>query len=272
MIPDWLVAVFVVAFGLVFGSFGNVVVWRLPRGESLSYPPSTCPCCGHRIAWWDNVPVISWLILSGKCRACGGPISVRYPLVELASGGLWLVAWLQFGLSWRLPFAIGFYYLLLLLAAIDLDTSRLPNPLVILLAGVGIVGCVVAQFTGEAMAPLLGGNLVYGSAILTALTGAVVSALPALAIAEAYAKARGTQGLGMGDVKLLAAIGLFLGLYGVLVLFFGSMLGAVVGIAQASGERDAMRKQRPFGPFLALAAVAITLFGEQLWTWYAGIL
>ncbi len=263
-----LVVAAVFAFGLVFGSFANVVIWRFPRGESLSHPGSHCPACGAAVRWYDNVPVVSWLVLRGRCRDCASAISVRYPIVELASGGLWLLAFALFGLTGRGAFAVLFFYLLLILAAIDLDTYRLPNALVALLGAVGAAGAATAAVTGVPLVPLVGN----GSPLVLALGGAVASAGLALGIALAYAGVRKREGFGMGDVKLLAAIGVFLGLYGVMVLFIASVLGAVVGVVHGVRSERGLLAKLPFGPYLALGAVIVTAAGPALWSWYAGLM
>lgn len=260
-------------FGLLFGSFGNVVIWRLPRGESLSVPASHCPECDTPIAWYDNVPLLSWLILLGRCRACGAPISVRYPAVELLSGLLWLAAAVQFGLSVQTALCICFFYVLLLLAFIDIDTMRLPNQLVGLLAVVGVAGVAVTQFTDVVAAPLMPlGEGLLSIPVVYALIGSLVSAGSVLLIALVYSRVRGVEGFGMGDIKLLAVMGLFLGPYSLLVLLIGSVFGAVYGVIASRAAAEGMQHKFPFGPFLALAAVVVTLLGVPLIDWYAGLL
>jgi leader peptidase (prepilin peptidase)/N-methyltransferase len=257
-------------FGLVFGSFGNVVIWRLPRGESLSVPASHCPQCETPIAWYDNIPIVSWLVLLGRCRACGEPISVRYPAVELASGLLWLAAAVRFGFSTQTVVAIVFFYVLLLLAFIDLDTMRLPNSLVGLLAIVGILGVADSQFSGSPLLPLLSaGRGWLGEPALAAALGVLLSAGTMFLIAFVYAKVRGLKGFGAGDIKLLAVIGLFLGPYGLLVMFIASIGGAIWGIAASRHAEEGIRHKFPFGPFLALAAVIVALGGEWMVSSYA---
>ncbi|MDI6712971.1 MAG: prepilin peptidase [Anaerosomatales bacterium] len=246
-------------FGLAFGSFANVVIWRLPRGESLVSPPSHCPRCGAPIRWYDNVPVLSWLLLRGRCRSCGEPISWRYPAVELASGVLWAAAALAWGASPRALFGIALFYLSLILAAIDLDHRRLPNALVAMLGGVGLLGVVVA-LVGVPACPLVGsaaGPWAATSALLGLLLGGGVP----LSAALVYERLRGRAGLGMGDVKLLAAYGLYLGPFVLMALLVGSFAGAIVGVASKRGARDAAI---PFGPFLALGAIVTALWGEPL--------
>lgn len=266
-----IIGVLVFVLGLAFGSFGNVVIWRLPRGESLSYPASHCPTCDAPIAWHDNVPVASWLMLKGRCRACAARIPVRYPAVELASGLLWVLAWVRFGSSPRALGAILFYYLLLILAAIDLDTYRLPNPLVGLMGAIGVAG-IAASMVGLPVLPLLPAGGVFSSPLVSALVGGGAPAVMTLGIALIYERARGREGFGMGDVKLLAAMGPYLGPYTLMVLFLGSMLGAVVGVIAARRSAEGMAMRVPFGPFLAAAAVIVSVAGPAVWHWYAGLL
>ncbi len=260
-------------FGLLFGSFGNVVIWRLPRGESLSVPASHCPECNTPIAWHDNVPLVSWLVLLGRCRSCGSPISVRYPAVELMSGLLWMAAAIHFGLSWQTAVCIVFFYVLLLLAFIDIDTMRLPNQLVGLLAIIGAGSLAITQFTDITAAPLMPlGQGLLSIPVVYALFGALISAGSVLLIALIYSRVRGIEGFGMGDIKLLAVMGLFLGPYTLLVLLLGSVFGALYGVVASRGHDEGMRHKFPFGPFLALAAVVVTLAGVPFVAWYAGLL
>jgi leader peptidase (prepilin peptidase) / N-methyltransferase len=218
-------------FGLVFGSFANVVIWRFPRGESLSHPDSHCPVCETPILRRDNIPVLSWLLLHGQCRSCGVAISPRYPIVELMSGVLWLLAGVRFGMSLQTGLAVAFFYLLLILTWIDIDIMRLPNALVGLLAAIGLAGAAVGQFAGIAGTPLIGESvLTVTSPLLMAALGAVVCAVPALLLSVLGAVVLKRPALGMGDVKLLAVIGLFLGGYGLLAFFVGSAIGTVYGV------------------------------------------
>jgi len=267
----WLVVLFV--FGLAFGSFGNVVIWRLPRGESLSSPPSHCPTCDAPIYWYDNVPVLSWLLLGGTCRSCGSPISRRYPAVELICGILWLVAGWRFGQTPVALAAAVFFYLLVLLAFIDWDTMRLPNSLVGILLGVGLAGALVSQFSSVWITPLVGsaGSGLLAQPLTGALLGATVTAGLVLLISLVYGVVRGGQGFGMGDVKLLVAMGMFLGLYTLMALFFGTLIGAVFGVISARRAKEGGRHKFPFGPFLVLGAVIVTVVGPSVWTWYSGL-
>ena len=271
-VSQLLVVLLFGVLGLVFGSFANVVIWRFPRNESLSHPASHCPRCDTPIRWYDNVPVLSWLALRGKCRTCGEPISARYPLVEVLSAALWVLAGARFGALPQAIAAVFFFYLLMILAFVDLDTMRLPNPLVALVGGGGLAGALVAQFARIPCVPLtpLGASWA-ASPVVLALVGAAASSVIALVIALAYQSVRGAQGLGMGDVKLLVAIGAFLGVYGVMVLFLGSLLAALWGVTAATMKRLSLRTRVPFGPFLALAAVIVAVAGPQMWAAYLGL-
>jgi leader peptidase (prepilin peptidase)/N-methyltransferase len=260
-------------FGLVFGSFANVVIWRLPRGEALSNPPSHCPNCNTAIRWRDNVPVLSWVLLRGRCRDCSAPISPRYPLIEVASALAFMLAGYLYGVTPQAAFGIVFFYFLLLLTAIDIDTFRLPNVLVAVLAAIGLAGAVAAQVLGLSLVPLIGiesGAL--AEPLAAAVAGALIGAGMSLLIALVYRGFRGREGFGMGDVKLLGAMGLYLGPYVVVAFFLGSIVGAVWGIVAARRSGGGLAAKMPFGPFLALGGVLTAAFGEALWTGYLRVL
>lgn len=232
--------------GLVLGSFANVLVHRLPRGESIVWPGSRCPTCGHAIAWYDNIPLLSWLFLRGRCRHCQAPISRRYPLVELAFGILWggMFAWL----GPTLPALKGgiFLSLLFVLAIIDFETMLLPDLLT--LGGTG-VGIFLAWPEGRLADAAVGALAGYGSFAL---------------IAWIYQRLAGREGLGGGDWKLLAMIGAFLGWRALpLVVFVSALVGLMIGGVWLLLARKGLRAELPYGPFLAAAAA-----GE----WLAGML
>lgn len=282
-------------FGLLFGSFANVVIWRFPRGESLSFPASHCPVCETPILRRDNVPVVSWLLLKGRCRACGVEISPRYPVVECMSGLLWLAAGLRFGITIQTGFAVAFFFLLLILTWIDIDTMRLPNPIVGLLALIALAGALLAQLTRIPAVPLLADSVPMAAAPLAAsLIGAVACAGPALILSLVMGSLLKRPALGMGDVKLLGVMGMFLGLYGLLGFFVGSLIGVIYGVSAARGRtgqvdgaaatsvgEDAAKRDDaegrepgqpfPFGPSLAAGAVTVTLVGPQVWGWYQSL-
>lgn len=286
MILSMHVALFAL-FGLLFGSFANVVIWRLPRKESLSYPASHCPKCNTPLKPYDNIPVFSYLILGGKCRFCKDPISPRYPVVELMSALLCALAPLLTTNLIQAVICALFLYLLLILSFIDYDTHKLPNNLVGLLGIIGVIGAVISLFQIPAslsypwahFAAIPHGALPFfahtstSSPLLDALGGVIVTAGPAFLVALLYKVIRKKQGFGMGDIKLLAVIGLFLGLYGALVLPAAAIVGLLVIILTRIGNRKvSLSAQIPFGPFIAFASVGILMFGPQLWSWYLQLL
>jgi leader peptidase (prepilin peptidase)/N-methyltransferase len=242
--------------GLVLGSFLNVIIVRLPRGESIVSPPSHCPRCRARIRPWDNIPLLSFLMLRGRCRDCGARIPRRYPAVELSAGVLlWLLAHRAPHPALLVPQA-AFLLALLVVAWIDLDTRTIPD--VITIPGVGI-GLAVSLFLPPGPMP--------------ALLGAVAGAASLWLVGAAYERATGVPGMGGGDVKLAAMMGAFLGVWGVFGSIFvaslaGSLFGAVL-IARGKGSR---RTAIPFGTFLAPAAMLLLLFGEPLGRFYRSLL
>jgi leader peptidase (prepilin peptidase)/N-methyltransferase len=244
-------------FGLMVGSFLNVVIARLPRGESIVTPPSTCPKCRRLIPWRDNIPVVSYLLLNGKCRQCAAPISARYPLVEMATAIAFVVqALMEPTMGAHLASRLVLTALLIALAVTDAETFRLPNPLT-------YGGLVIA----------LGLSLVAPPGTMDAVLGALLGAGILLAIRWAWLRATGTDAMGLGDVKMLAMIGAFLGWQQVfVVLLLSTVVGAAAGIAVTLTGRGSMRTKLPFGIFLAMAAYVASLIGESLLAWYLGLL
>ncbi|KUK47480.1 MAG: Type 4 prepilin-like proteins leader peptide-processing enzyme [Actinobacteria bacterium 66_15] len=264
-IPGWYFTLSMGLFGLLFGSFANVVIWRVPRGESIARPGSHCPGCDSPIAWYDNIPVVSWLVLRGRCRHCHVPIAPRYPLVEAASGALFVAAALVWGPGARALFGAALFWFLLALSLIDLEHMRLPNPLVATLAGVGFLGALLSELGGAHVVPLTadGGSGMAAHPLVLSLVGVLLGAgLPAM-IALVYSAIRGRSGFGMGDVKLLGALGLFLGPYVLVTFFVASLLGAVGGAVIGRG-RDLSQRRIPFGPWLAAGAAITAVLGPAL--------
>ncbi len=230
------------AYGLVLGSFLNVVVHRVPRQMSLLKPRSHCPACGHLIRWYDNVPVLSWLFLRGRCRNCRTRISVRYPAVELATAVLMAGVAKRFGVSVPGAAALVLGALLLALALIDLEHFLLPDVLTLPGIAVGLLFSLV----GGLVRPL------------DAAIGAVLGAALPWAVIVLYRLVRGAEGMGLGDVKLLAMIGAFLGWQGALLtLCVGACAGALVGIALVLAGRGRADTELPFGTFLSAAALLV---------------
>jgi leader peptidase (prepilin peptidase) / N-methyltransferase len=253
-VPAWVELLAVVVFGLCVGSFLNVCAYRLPLGESIVHPRSRCTSCGRTLTWFDNVPVLSWAALGGRCRSCKQPVSWMYPAVEVVTALVFVITYLTYGLTLLSLVRVVFACALIVLFVTDLQHKILPN--VITLPGI-VVGFVCSVFLPPGwMSSLIG--LAVGGGFL-------------LAIAEAYYRIRGQEGLGMGDVKLLAMIGAFLGWKLVLLtLVFASFTGSLAGgVLIASGRGD-MKYALPFGTFLAVGALFAATWGEPIADWYFG--
>jgi leader peptidase (prepilin peptidase)/N-methyltransferase len=248
--PQPLVMVFAFAFGTVVGSFLNVLIYRVPREVSIvRTPPSSCPACTTPIRWYDNIPLISWLALRGRCRACRAPISLRYPLVELAAGLLAALAFSRWGLTLTGVEIVVFCWASLTLGLIDLDFQILPN--VITYPAI-VFGLVCSWFGGYTW-------------WLDSAVGALVGALLPILVIVLYKLWRGVEGMGWGDVKYLAAIGSVVGLRGCVgVLVVASILGALVGIGLIFSGRGSGKTALPFGTFLALAVI-LWLYAPSAW-------
>ncbi len=250
-------ATYAAVIGLCVGSFLNVVAHRLPRGESVVRPRSRCPGCGGRIAGRDNLPVLSFVLLGGRCRMCGARISWRYPAVEGASGLLWLMAWLVFGPTVDGLAAAVFSSLLLVLAVIDGAHFLLPDRLTYLTLGLGLVASFGVSWT----TPL-------GSAL-----GAATGAAALLLLIGVWYLLRRVRGMGLGDVKMLAGVGAFLGLYGMLLtLFLACLFGAIFGLLLMVRGRLSWGSRLPFGVFLSIGAAVSLFFGPLLIAAYASLL
>ncbi|MEZ5332949.1 MAG: prepilin peptidase [Thermoanaerobaculia bacterium] len=251
-----LLAVGAVALGLVVGSYLNVVVHRLPRGESTVLPPSRCPACGARIRALENVPVLSWLALRGRCAHCGARISWRYPLVEAATAGLFLACLLRFGATPRAAASAFLCALLVVLGLIDAEHLLLPDRLT--LPG------IAAGLALQSWLPV---------PLLDAVLGALVGAGGLILVINVWYWLRDEEGMGLGDVNLLAMIGAFLGWQGVVVaLLVGAFSGALVGLTLMATGRVRLSSKLPFGTFLALGGVVALFFGEALVAGYARLL
>jgi leader peptidase (prepilin peptidase)/N-methyltransferase len=245
-----MVALAVIAFvaGLVVGSFVNVVAHRLPLGQSIVRPRSRCPQCGETIAAYDNVPIVSWLVLRGRCRHCSEAISPRYPLTELAGGALFCATYLRFPDEPELWLGLAFVTMLLIVTVTDLEHRIIPNRVLLpsALAGVAIVAAIDPSDLGE-------------SAIAAAAAGGFL-----LLVVLAY-----PRGMGMGDVKLAAVMGIYLGRAVAPAMLAGFAAGAIVGLAIIARRGASARKQAvPFGPFLAIGGLVGLYAGDQIVDWY----
>jgi leader peptidase (prepilin peptidase)/N-methyltransferase len=255
---DALVVAGCAILGIAVGSFLNVVIARVPHKQSVVHPASRCPKCETPIAPRDNIPVVSWLLLRGRCRACGEPISIRYPMVELACGVLFAAVAARFAGSWVIPAYLVFTATLLAVALIDLEHFIVPNRIVFPVAAASVpllaIGLVDGDHGGDFMRALIGAFVAFG-------------ALFALHIIS-------PRGMGMGDVKLAFVLGLYLGWLGwgqvALGLFLGFVLGAVAGVFLIVTRLRSRRDHLPFAPFLAAGAMATVLWGSSILRWYRG--
>jgi leader peptidase (prepilin peptidase)/N-methyltransferase len=243
--------------GAILGSFFNVVIYRVPRGESIIRPPSACPACGTRLRVWDNIPLLGYLALRGRCRYCAAPISPRYVIVEALSGLLPVLLFMRFGAT--APFWVFWplSYVLLVLSFVDLDLRILPDK--VTLPGI-VIGLAVAPLAGllgfweSVIGVLVGGGALY-----------LIGILGQLLLKK--------ESMGGGDVKLAAMLGAFLGWQMIVVaLFIAFLTGAIVGITVMSMRRDEWDHAIPFGPFIALGAIASILWGGPVLAWYSALL
>lgn len=261
--PAWFLYLFAAIFGSILGSFANVCIVRLPRDESIVRPRSRCPNCGHQLSWWENIPVFGFLLLRGRCRSCRAAISRRYPLVEILCAALAVAAWWRFGQP--LEF---FVYLCLLIVPlvivsfIDLEHRIIPD-------SISISGI----FVGIGASVLLSGEGMRLHAAIDAVLGAVVGGLTLFLVAYGYEKLKKQEGLGGGDIKLIAMLGAFFGWRAsIFILLVSSVLGSVVGLVMILALRKDMKYAIPFGPFLAAAGIIYLFFGSRIILWYLNLI
>lgn len=265
-------------FGLLVGSFLNVCILRIPREESVVLPASHCPSCGTGIKPYDNIPVVSWLLLRGRCRKCKAPISAQYPAVELLTGLLFAGCYLMFGLSFEgLKWAV-FAALLVVLTVTDLRERILPD--VVNFTGLGLA-LLLSLFTPplDGTAGWIAGRLLGVTApqpvlsLADALIGAAAASGLLWIVAEGYFRLRGREGMGLGDVKMMAMAGAFLGLQrGMLTILLGSLLGSLIGSAVIAFRHKGRDFELPFGTFLGAGAILVVFFGSATLDWYRSFL
>ena len=235
--------------GACIGSFLNVVIYRLPRGESIVSPRSRCPGCGRAIRAWENIPIVSFIALGGKCAGCGGAISWRYPAVELLTAAGYAAIFLLDGFGIQMLRDLLFFSLLVPIAFIDIDHRIIPDELSLggLAAGLLFSFLPGGEWKTSVMGALLGGGILYATAFL-------------------YEKVRAAEGMGGGDIKLLAMIGAFVGWRGTLgTIFLGSFLGAAGGILAMRKGGEGLKTAIPFGPYLCVAALLSRYLGGWFW-------
>lgn len=298
-----LIAVTFFVFGLAFGSFLNVCIYRLSRGVSI-VPGSACPKCGNPVKPYDNVPVFSWLLLRGRCRSCKERISPRYMIVELLTAVLFVISFLTFGLSAEAIKYCVFSFLIVGLVFTDADLKLLPDAMTFPGFALGLVFSLLVPVGGTAWMERHGANIFFSflpfdlrwraASLISAALGAALGALFIWGIGALYKLVRGAEGMGFGDVKLMAMVGAFLGVkLTVLTLMLGSLVGSVAGICamltvwakrlkRYSGSKHAGQKawasaqlllrhyEMPFGVFLGSMALFSAYFGDRLMHWYIG--
>ena len=268
-------------FGAIIGSFLNVVIHRLPREESVVFPNSRCPSCGAAIAFYDNLPVVSYVALRGRCRSCKAHISARYPVVEALTGLLWVAVTMHDGLTWALPFDLIFVTAILALIFIDAEHMILPNAITY----PGIAFALVARFTlplllgrphFDDLPMLLDGPFagwpLWAASLGGAVTGGLVGGGSLWVMGWLWEKLRGVEAMGLGDVKMMFMVGAYLGWrLTILNIFVGVLSGSLIGIALMAkkGDRN-MQMLLPFGIFLGIGAIVSLLIGSHIVEWYAG--
>ncbi|NPA95030.1 MAG: prepilin peptidase [Thermodesulfobacteria bacterium] len=256
-IPTPLLGTFIFLVGLCVGSFLNVCISRIPAKESVVYPASRCPRCGHTLAWWENIPIVSYIFLKGKCSGCKARISIQYPIVELLTGLVALWLWKRFGLGWEFVVYFIFSCSLIVVSFIDLEHKIIPD--VISLPG------IVLGFASSFLLPelswldsLLG--IIFGGGILYLVTWG-------------YYLVTKRIGMGGGDIKLLAMIGAFLGWQAIpFVIFISALTGSIIGIIFVALKGAGRHYQIPFGPFLALGAEIQLFWGHEIMAIYSHFL
>ena len=281
LIPQPLIYVIAGVLGAVIGSFLNVVIHRVPREESIVLPSSRCPYCGAEISFYDNVPVLSYLMLGGRCRSCKVHISARYPAVEALTALLWVaVAWRD-GLSFALPFDLIFVTAITALIFIDAEHMILPNAITYPGIAFALIARLALPFLMGAphfddlpmlLNGLLAGMPMWAASLVGALIGALAGGGSLWLMGWIWEKLRGVEAMGLGDVKMMFMVGAYLGWrLTVLNIFLGVLSGSLIGIALMlrQGKRD-MKMLLPFGVFLGIGAIAALLFGSQIVDWYAG--
>jgi leader peptidase (prepilin peptidase) / N-methyltransferase len=248
-IAFWPALIFSFVFGALLGSFGNVIIYRLPKGESIVTPRSHCYGCNKVIAWFDNIPIISWFVLHGKCRHCGAKFSIRYMLVELLMGCMFAALFYKDGLTWTLVEHWIFAFGLIVASFIDFDHMILPDEFTLSGIVIGLVGSLLnpeRHFMTALIGVILGGGFLWATAAI-------------------YSAIRKQEGMGGGDIKLLAWIGAVLGWTSVpFVIISSSLVGSLVGVIMIARKKTGLSQAIPFGPYLALGALFFIFFGRWL--------
>ena len=254
-VPPWVVWALAAMTGAAVGSFLNVCIYRWPAEQSVIRPPSRCGSCGHQLAWRDNIPILGWLLLRGRCRYCHASVSAQYPIIELATALIWVAAVARFGVSVDALHSALFLSILLGIAMTDAREMVIPDQFTLIGAAIGLI-----------IAALPGGN-----SFLFALVGAGVGYVLLWLVKLGAEKALGKPALGVGDIHMMLFVGAFLGLPGMLLtLMLGSLFGLLIGIPLAAlrGKLAPMATYLPLGTFLALGAAVAHVWGRPMIAWY----
>jgi len=261
-----LLGFYAFAIGAIVGSFLNVVIHRYPREESIVFPGSHCPHCNAAIRWYDNVPILSFLVLRGRCRACGDTIAWRYPLVELANALFYLATFLFTGPTAGFVIVAAIISMTIVLIYIDADIQILPDV-------IDIPGIAIGLGAGALGMGILNPSLVLADSLIDSLAGAALGAAILLTIIGTYWLIRRAEGMGLGDVKMLAMIGAVTGWRAIPgVLLLAAVSGAVIGVPAALRSGRGMQAALPFGIFLGIAFLAALFFGHTLSEWYFSLM
>ncbi len=278
-LPDFIGYAFIFALGAAIGSFLNVVIYRVPNEKSIVFPNSACPNCGKAIKPYDNIPILSWLILRGKCRNCQNPISARYPAVELLTAFFFVLVTWQIGFTVFLPVCLIFTATMISLIFIDAENMILPNvinyPMLIFALAVRIFYPIF--FSGKYFYDLrfyplnqLENYHLWLVSLIGAIFGGLIGGGSLWLVGEIWKRLRGVDAMGFGDVKMMFAVGALLGWrLTLLSIFLGALSGAIIGVILISRQKDKdMQTQIPFGIFLGIGSIIALLFGEQIINWY----
>jgi leader peptidase (prepilin peptidase)/N-methyltransferase len=266
-----------ILFGLIIGSFLNVCILRIPAGESIVRPGSRCPRCHKAIAFYDNIPVLSWLFLGGKCRHCKTKISPLYPAIELVTGALFFLCYRFFGVTLMAAKWAIFSASIVVLTATDIRERILPD-------AVNLTGAILGLLLSFFTRPIDGSALWLANRVfefpppgpvlsfVDAILGAVVGAGLLWVVGEGYFRLRGREGMGLGDVKMMGMVGVFLGVKRTLLtVLLGSLLGSVIGIIIIAASRKGRDYELPFGAFLGAGALIVVFFGAPVLNWYQSL-
>jgi len=251
--------IYIFILGLLIGSFLNVCIYRIPRGESISYPPSHCTSCGKNIKYYDLIPVLSWIFLRGKCRNCGERISIRYALIEITTAILFLLTYFQYGVSINLARYLILIPFLIIIAMIDYDTMEVYTATTWIAIAMGVI--------------FVGINFYQGQPVVTYIYGGILGAGTIIIIILLSKIILGTEGMGWGDAEICGLCGLFLGFkLTLMMLFFSFVIGGVIGVYLLKVKKKSGRTEMPFGPSIIMAAFLMIIWGDKILNWYIGTL